>query len=179
MAAVFLAAGTCVASEVRNGQFAEGLKGWLILRDGSSSLGAQEAATHCRFEDEGVIIDAQSIAGKATKPVGAVLSQYLGALQESGEYTLTFEVNIPAGEKVLYGLGMGIQGGPNKGNLGGGVVLTELVGTGEWVPVTASFRWDPSEAIANASDNNPGTPSLQFRIGLVKEFGIRNVSLSQ
>lgn len=176
---VFVTCQAGFSNEIRNGDFVRGMQGWLVQRADQTSMGAQDIANYCLFEDEGVVIDVRAIEVDADKPGSVVLIQYLGGFAEGADYTLTFEVKIPNGEKAIYGLGMGIQDGPNKGNLGGGVVLTELIGSGEWEEVTAHFQWDPSEAVENAQDGNPGSTSIQFRIGLVSEFGVRRVSLAQ
>ncbi len=168
------------ADEVINGQFTEGLKGWMIQREGQPSLAAKEATPFYLMGDEGgAVINVAAIgtANGEKRPSSVILTQYLKALQEGSDYTLTFEAKIPASQKVIYGLGIGVQGGPNKSNLGGAVPLTELTGTGDWMPVSASFRWDPSGPTAYAKDNDVGPTTLQFRIGLLNEFGIRNVVL--
>lgn len=162
------------SDEIRNGDFVDGLKGWVIQRDGFPTLTAKDAVGYCRFEDDGVILDSAAIENRKEKPASLILLQYLKELGEGVEYELSFEIQVPSGEVMTCGLGIPVDLGPDRGNLLGGVQLFEVVGDGQWTSVSRRFRWSPAEAAAlGASD----PASLQFRIALLTRFGIRHVRL--
>lgn len=180
---VLLHTTTVMAEDIRNGQFSKGLKSWLIERSGANAIQAKDSSPYCRFEDTGVLIDvasvAETMAEPPANPAAIRLVQYLSDLEEGVDYTLSFEVKIPDGEKATYALGAGFQSGPNKGNVGGGIPLTELTGTGEWESVQMAFRWEPEGVLAASQDGSLGSVTLQYRIGNLTEFGLRNVSLER
>lgn len=174
LTAALLVTTTIQANELKNGDFVDGIKGWVIQRDGYPAITAREALTYCRFQDDGVILETAAIENKREKPASLILMQYLNTLQEGVQYTLSFEVKIPTGERVTYGLGIPLDSGPNRGNLDGGVQLTEITGEGRWEQISVSFVWNPVEALPMSTTE---VASVQFRMGLTSEFGIRHVKL--
>lgn len=135
-----------LANDIRNGDFIDGLKSWVIQREGYETILSKEANTYCRFEDGAVILETSSIENKKEKPASLILMQYLKDIKEGAHYQLSFEMKVPSGETMTYGLGIPVQSGTNKGNLAGGLRLVEHQGTGDWETVTHEFFWNPADA---------------------------------
>ncbi len=166
------------ASEIRNGDFAKGLQGWVVQRLGQTSLSASDAAKYCQFEDGTAFIDVSAIDNEKDKPAGVILTQYIKEPAEGTRYRISFETKLPAGQTMTYGLGAGIPTGPHKGNLGGGIHLTPVTGEDDWVETEAEFVWNPAEVLSQVEGGELGPVTLQFRIGTTSEFQIRNVTLT-
>lgn len=78
---------------------------------------------------------------------------------------------------MLVGLGKPVTYGEHRGNLSGGIPVREVVLTPEWTQTEITFAYNADQTLALPGDARETL--LQFRVGRLTNFQLRNVSISE
>lgn len=164
------------ADHVRNGNFSEGGRFWFLFVDGTYRA-PETYANLLRFSQNQLTVFVHELGAERKNPASVILNQRIRDLEEGGIYRLRFSSRADVGEVLMVGLGNPVVSGPDQGNLGGGLPLNEVVGADDWVETVLEFTYNGDQSLHLPSD--AGETVLQFRMGLVGTFQLKNVSLTR
>ncbi len=163
-------------NHVKNGAFSEGSRFWFVLSKGRYLKNDTLGDNLLSEAGKGYYLKVGNIVTEAPKkPAHLLINSRIKDLQGGTRYTLRFDIRASQPGSCLVGLGAPRNEGPQKNNLEGAIPVKEVQVATEWQTVEIPFEYNAGQVLSFPEDRE--ATLLQFRVGLLKDVVLRNVSV--